>query len=178
MIGLNSFLWNAKFIFYYTSVRPQCDFSILGRIHPGLGGWLEIIKRQQQQQQQLREVHLCLLKTRVGSRRISVIRLFPYICIGSRSHDFLCKPINKDAIVIDFPPQEVTEDCSLWKVYGKDFSQRPDAQMSVWKSRRHSFSEEHTRLSERVRSMRMASCRGGKWKIHFTYTEVEWSKNI
>jgi len=30
--GLISFLWNMKYIFYYTRVRPQCDFSILGRL--------------------------------------------------------------------------------------------------------------------------------------------------
>jgi len=34
--------------------------------------------------------------------------------------------IKKDTIVIHFPPQEVTEDCSLLKVYRKEFSQRPD----------------------------------------------------
>jgi len=28
-----------------------------------------------------------------------------------------------DAIVIDYPPQEVTEDCSLGKKYGKEFGQ-------------------------------------------------------
>ena len=33
--------------------------------------------------------------------------------------------IKKDAIVIDIPSQEVNEDCSLWKVYWKYFSQRP-----------------------------------------------------
>jgi len=27
------FLWNIIFTFYYTCVRPQCDYSILGRIH-------------------------------------------------------------------------------------------------------------------------------------------------
>jgi len=27
------FLWNIIFTFYYTRVRPQCDFSILGRRH-------------------------------------------------------------------------------------------------------------------------------------------------
>jgi len=42
------------------------------------------------------------------------------------SYDLLCKPIKKDAIVMDFPPQEVTEDCSLLKVYGKEFRQRPE----------------------------------------------------
>ena len=41
----------------------------------------------------------------------------------------------KDAIVIDFPPQEGDKDCSLLKVYWKDFSQRPDAQMRIWKSK-------------------------------------------
>ena len=37
--------------------------------------------------------------------------------------------------MIDFPPQKVTEDCSLLKVYGKEFSQRPE---DFWKSRRQS----------------------------------------
>jgi hypothetical protein len=29
--------------------------------------------------------------------------------------------------MIDFPPQEVTDDCCLFKVYGKEFSKRSDA---------------------------------------------------
>jgi len=34
------------------------------------------------------------------------------------------KPITKNAIVINVPPEEVTEDCSVFRVYGKEFSQR------------------------------------------------------
>jgi len=40
--------------------------------------------------------------------------------------------IKKDAIVIDFPPQEVDEDCSLLKVYWKDFSQPPELHTALW----------------------------------------------
>jgi len=50
-----------------------------------------------------------------------------------------CKPIKKDAIVINFHSQDVTEDCSLLKVYGKSFSQRPDHHMVIWKSWRQSW---------------------------------------
>jgi len=34
------FLWNIIFTFYYTRVRPQCDYSILGRICPHWCMWV------------------------------------------------------------------------------------------------------------------------------------------
>ena len=34
--------------------------------------------------------------------------------------------IKKDALEIEFEPKEVTEDCSVLKMYRKDFSRRPD----------------------------------------------------
>jgi len=46
-----SFLWNMIFTFYYTCVRPQCDFSILGRnqIEGFQVNWLESHSRNWQQ---------------------------------------------------------------------------------------------------------------------------------
>jgi len=61
--------------------------------------------------------------------------------VRSRSNDLLCLTIKKDAIVIDFPPQEVDKDCSLLKVYEKEFSQRPDPHMMIWNSKKENYHE-------------------------------------
>ena len=46
---------------------------------------------------------------------------------------YWCKPIEKVAIVMDFLPEKLTEDCSLSEVYGKESNQRPEDQTVFWK---------------------------------------------
>jgi len=68
-------LWSIIFTFYYTRVRPQCDYSILGRYHTL---WMQVISRRVWYQD------TCLIN---ADKRISMhIRVYEGISGHTQSH--------------------------------------------------------------------------------------------